>query len=211
MPTTDFIVIRHGETAWNAQSRIQGHLDSPLNDEGLAQALMVGERMAHQRFDVLYSSDLGRALQTAQPIADRTGHPVVRNPRLRERHLGVFQGLTSAECERLHPAEYQRFHARDPDHQVPGGESIRQVFERVSGEFTQLAEQHPDAVVVVVTHGGILDALYRFARGMPLDQRREFPIYNASLNFIRRARDTWSVERWGDIGHLTRDAALDDF
>jgi probable phosphoglycerate mutase len=211
MPSTDFIVIRHGETAWNAQSRIQGHLDSPLNEEGLAQALMVGERMAHERFDALYSSDLGRALQTVQPIADRTGHPVVRNPRLRERHLGVFQGLTSAECERLYPAEYQRFHARDPDHRVPGGESIRQVFERVSGEFAQLAGQHPDAVVVVVTHGGILDALYRFARGVPLDQRREFPIYNASLNFVRHAHGAWSVERWGDISHLTRDAALDDF
>ena len=211
MPTTEFIVIRHGETAWNAQGRIQGHLDSPLNDEGLAQALMVGERMAHERFDALYSSDLGRALQTVQPIADRTGHPVMRNPRLRERHLGVFQGLTGAECERLHPAEYQRFHARDPEHQVPGGESIRQVSERVSGEFKRLAEQHQDAVVVVVTHGGILDALYRFASGVPLDRRRDFPIYNASLNFVRHSRGAWSVERWGDISHLTRDAALDDF
>jgi probable phosphoglycerate mutase len=211
MNVTDFIVIRHGETAWNAQGRIQGHLDSPLNEEGLAQALMVGERMAHERFDALYSSDLGRALQTAQPIADRTGHEIVRNPRLRERHLGIFQGLTSAECERDHPADYRRFHGRDPDHQVPGGESIRQVVQRVSDEFTALAARHPTGRLVVVTHGGILDALYRFARGMPLNRPRDFPVYNASINNVRCAAGVWSVEGWGDISHLTRDAALDDF
>ena len=211
MTTTDFIVIRHGETAWNAQGRIQGHLDSPLNEEGLAQALLVGERLAHEPFDALYCSDLGRALQTAQPIADRTGHAVVRNPRLRERHLGIFQGLTSAECERDHPEAYRRFHGRDPDHQVPGGESIREVVERVSAEFTALADRHPGARLVVVTHGGILDALYRFVREVPLNRPRDFPIYNASVNTVRRTSGMWSVEGWGDISHLTRDAALDDF
>jgi probable phosphoglycerate mutase len=211
MTTTTFIVIRHGETAWNAQGRIQGHLDSPLNEEGLAQALLLGERLAHERFDALYCSDLGRALQTAQPIADRTGHAVLRNARLRERHLGIFQGLTSAECEQAHPEHYRRFHGRDPEHQVPGGESIRQVYERVSSEFATLVAQHPGATLVVVTHGGILDALYRFVRGVPLHRPRDFPIYNASVNKVRCSEGAWSVESWGDISHLTRDAALDDF
>jgi probable phosphoglycerate mutase len=211
MPVTEFIVIRHGETAWNAQGRIQGHLDSPLNEEGLAQALLLGECMARTRFDHLYSSDLGRALQTVQPIADHTGHPVTRDARLRERHLGVFQGRTSKECERDYPEDYRRFHGRDPDHVVPGGESIRQVVARVSHAFTALAAQHPDSTVVVVTHGGILDALRRFAQNIPLDKPRDFPIYNASLNVLRCADARWSVERWGDISHLTRDAALDDF
>jgi probable phosphoglycerate mutase len=211
MTTTTFIIIRHGETAWNAQGRIQGHLDSPLNEEGLGQALLMAERLAHRRFDTLYCSDLGRALQTAQPIADRTGHEVVRNPRLRERLLGVFQGLTGAECERAHPADYRRFHGRDPDHQVPGGESIRQLYARVSSEFTALADLHPGATLVAVTHGGVLDALYRFVRGVPLDRPRDFPIYNASVNTVRRAAEGWTVDSWGDISHLTRDAALDDF
>ena len=96
---TEFIVVRHGETAWNAQGRIQGHLDSPLNEEGLAQALLVGDRLAREPFAHLYSSDLGRALQTAQPIADHSGRPARIDARLRERNLGVFQGLTGAECE----------------------------------------------------------------------------------------------------------------
>jgi|KBSSwiStaDraftv2_1062776.scaffolds.fasta_scaffold676988_2 probable phosphoglycerate mutase len=211
MSTTEFIVIRHGETAWNAQSRIQGHLDSPLNEEGLAQALLIGERLGHETFSALYSSDLGRALQTVQPIADRTAHEIVREPRLRERHLGVFQGLTGAQCEHDHPLEYARFKARDPDHVVPGGESVRQLFERVSGLFMDLARAHPDQRIVAVTHGGVLDALHRFAGNVPLERRRDFPIYNASLNIIAYEDGRWWIKLWGDISHLTRDATLDEF
>lgn len=211
MSRTEFLVIRHGETAWNAQTRIQGHLDSPLNEEGLAQALLVGERLQREQFSTLYCSDLGRALQTVQPIADRTGHDIVREPRLRERHLGVFQGLTGAECEARYAQDYARFKSRDPDHVVPGGESIRQLFERVSSIFRELAARHPDERIVVVTHGGVLDALHRFAGNVPLEQARAFSIYNASLNIIVCEDQRWSIARWGDITHLTRDAALDDF
>jgi 2,3-bisphosphoglycerate-dependent phosphoglycerate mutase len=208
---TEFIVVRHGETAWNAQGRIQGHLDSPLNEEGLAQALLVGECLTREPFARLYSSDLGRALQTAQPIADRSGCPVHIDLRLRERHLGAFQGLTGSECERRFPEHYARFRSRDPDHVMPGGESARRVYERVSEVFTALAHEHMDARIVVVTHGGVLDALYRFVQGVPLERPRDFPIFNASLNTVRYADGRWSVERWGDISHLTRDATLDDF
>ena len=209
--TTEFIVVRHGETAWNAQRRIQGHLDSPLNEEGLAQALLVGDRLAREPFAHLYSSDLGRALQTVQPIADHSGRPVLTDKRLRERDLGVFQGLTGAECERRFPEHYARFRARDPDHVMPGGESARHVYERVSEVFTVLAREHIGARLVVVTHGGVLDALYRFVQGVPLDRHRDFTIFNASLNTVRCTDARWTMERWGDISHLTRDATLDDF
>jgi 2,3-bisphosphoglycerate-dependent phosphoglycerate mutase len=209
--TTEFIVVRHGETAWNAQGRIQGHLDSPLNEEGRAQALLVGDCLTREHFARLYSSDLGRALQTAQAIADRSGLPVRTDTRLRERNLGVFQGLTGAECERRFPEHYGRFRARDPDHVMPGGESARRVYERVSEVFTVLAREHTGARLVVVTHGGVLDALYRFVQGVPLERRRDFTIFNASLNTVRCTDAHWTMERWGDISHLTRDAALDDF
>jgi probable phosphoglycerate mutase len=208
---TAFIVLRHGETAWNAEHRIQGHLDSPLNEEGLAQALLLGERLAHEPLDAFYSSDLGRAVQTAQPIADRTGRRPLLTDRLRERCLGVFQGLTSSECERAYPAHYRAFHSRKPDHAMPGGESVRQVYERIASFFTDTAAAHPGQRVVVVTHGGVLDALYRLAMRVPLDKLRDFPVYNASLNWLRHANDRWTVDRWGDISHLTRDATLDDF
>ena len=211
MQDTRFIVVRHGETAWNAESRIQGHLDSPLNEEGLAQALLVGERLARERIDALYCSDLGRVRQTVQPLVDRTRIELRITERLRERHLGVFQGLTGREAQARYPEDYARFHGRDPDHQVPGGESIRQVNARVGALFTELAAQHPGQLVVAVTHGGVLDALYRFITGMPPQRMRDFPIYNASLYFVRHRAGQWSVELWGDISHLTRDAALDDF
>jgi probable phosphoglycerate mutase len=211
MPETRFIVVRHGETAWNAEGRIQGHLDSPLNEEGLAQALLVGERLAREPLDALYASDLGRVRQTVQPLLDRTRIEAHLTERLRERCLGVFQGLTSGECQARHPEAYARFHARDVDHAVPGGESIRQVHQRVSALFEELARGHPGQLLVVATHGGVLDALYRFVTGTPLVRLRDFPIYNASLNWIRCVDGRWTLDRWGDISHLTRDAALDDF
>jgi probable phosphoglycerate mutase len=212
MPETRFIVVRHGETAWNAEGRIQGHLDSPLNEEGLAQALLVGERLAHEAIDALYCSDLGRVRQTVQPLVDRTGMTAQLTERLRERRLGAFQGLTSRECQARYPEDYARFHGRDVDHAVPdGGESIRDVNRRVSAFFTELAARHPGQLVVAVTHGGVLDALYRFVTGTPLERMRDFPIYNASLNWVHHHAGAWTLERWGDIAHLTRDAALDDF
>ncbi len=208
---TELILIRHGETAWNAEHRIQGHLDSPLNDEGLAQALLLGERLGREPFDHFYSSDLGRALQTAQPIADRSGRRPVNEPRLRERNLGVFQGLTGPDCERRYPEDYARFHRRDPDHVVPQGESIRQVYSRVSALLEMLVQRHSGGRILIVTHGGILDAAFRFVNRLPLDRSRDFPIYNASVNRIAHDGSTWRVADWGDISHLTRDAALDDF
>lgn len=211
MTDTRFIVVRHGETAWNAAGLIQGHLDSPLNEEGLAQAILLGERLARERFDAIYCSDQGRVLQTIQPLVDRTGMQPNRSERLRERNLGVFQGLDSRQCQQRYPQDYARFHGRDPDHVVPQGESIRQVYARVSGLFGELATRHAGQQLLVVTHGGILDSLYRFVTGMALDRRRDFPIYNASLNIVRERAGNWLLESWGDISHLTRDAALDDF
>ncbi len=211
MSETRFIVVRHGETAWNAASRIQGHCDSPLNEEGLAQALLLGERLAREPIDRIYASDLGRVVQTIQPLLDRTGHRPIHSARLRERHLGIFQGLTGAECQARYPQDYARFHGRDPEHVVPGGESLRQVYSRVAAFFDETAAAHPGERVLVATHGGILDALYRHVTGTPLDRRRDFPIYNASLNWVRHADGRWTLDQWGDISHLTRDAALDDF
>ncbi len=208
---TEFILVRHGETAWNAEGRIQGHCDSPLNEEGLAQALLLGEQLGREAFDFFYSSDLGRALQTAQPIADRSGKLPARDPQLRERNLGVFQGLTGAECESRYPRDYERFHRRDPDHVLPQGESIRQFYQRVSEWLEAVARRHAGSRIVAVTHGGALDVAYRFVNGVALSQARNFPLYNASINRLEFDGTSWRVTCWGDISHLTRDAALDDF
>lgn len=211
MKVTKFVVVRHGETVWNAEGRIQGHLDSPLNAEGLAQAELLAECLAQEAFDAVYCSDLGRTQQTIQPYLRKTGATAVLCPRLRERHLGVLQGFTAAESSSRVPDVYARFHAREPEYVVPQGESIRDVFERTRQRFEDLARDHPGQSILVVTHGGILDVLNRFVRGISLDHQRDFTVYNSSINRIRHEDGQWSIEKWGDISHLTRDAALDDF
>lgn len=205
---THLIAIRHGETEWNRQGRYQGHLNSALNRDGMTQAEALGERLAAERFDLLLSSDLGRALQTAQAIALRTGHEIVVEPRLRERRMGIFQGLTSIEVETRYPDDYARFRSHDPDYVIPDGESARQLFERSVACFTALAERYAGLTFAAVTHGGVLAMLYRHARGMPLDAPRDFTLHNTGLNRFLHRRGTWQLQSWGDIAHL--DEALDD-
>jgi probable phosphoglycerate mutase len=205
---THIIAIRHGETEWNRESRFQGHLNSVLNETGRAQAQALGERLVAERFDLLLSSDLGRALQTAGAIAMRTGHEVVVEPRLRERRMGIFQGLTPAEVEARYPEDFARFKSRDPDYVIPGGESMRQLFERSVACFTDLAERHAGLTLAAVTHGGVLAMLYRRAMQMPLDAPRNFHLHNTGVNRFRHRRGAWQLQSWGDIAHLEH--ALDD-
>jgi len=205
---THLLAIRHGETEWNRAGRFQGHLNSALNAEGVAQAEALGERLAKERIDLLLSSDLGRALQTASAIAMRTGHEIVVEPRLRERRMGIFQGLTPAEVQARYPEEYTRFRSHDPDYVIPGGESMRQLFERSVACFTELATRHAGLTLATVTHGGVLAMLYRHARAMPLEAPRDFPLHNTGVNRFRHRGGVWELHSWGEIVHL--DLALDD-
>ncbi len=205
---TDLLAIRHGETAWNNEGRFQGHLNSALNEEGLAQAQALGRRLALERFDLLLSSDLGRALQTASAVAMCTGHEIVVEPRLRERQMGIFQSLTAAEVEARFPDDYARFRSGDPDYAIPGGESMRQLQERSVACFSELAERYAGLTLVIISHGGVLAMLYRHATAMPLDAPRDFSLHNAGINRFRHAQGVWQLQHWGDIAHLER--ALDD-
>jgi len=205
---THFIAIRHGETEWNREGRYQGHLNSALNQDGLAQAQALGERLATARFDLLFSSDLGRALQTASAIAQRSGHEIVVDSRMRERSMGIFQGLTAAEAQARYSAEYLRFKSHDPDYIIPGGESMRQLLERSVACFTELAERHAGSTLATVTHGGVLAMLYRHAQAMPLEAPRDFTLHNTGVNRFCHRQGAWQLQSWGDIAHL--DHALDD-
>lgn len=205
---THLIAIRHGETEWNSQGRFQGHLDSVLNHDGLTQAKALGAYLARERFDLLLSSDLGRALQTASAIAMRTGHEIAVEPRLRERRMGIFQGLTPDEAQARYPDAYARFSSHDPDYVIPEGESMRQLFERSVACFTELAARHAGLTLAAVTHGGILAMLYRHTRAMSLQAPRDFPLHNAGVNRFRHRLGAWQLQSWGEVSHL--DLALDD-
>ena len=206
MSETTLIVIRHGETAWNRERRMQGTTDTPLSDVGRAQARAVGQRLAGRGFTALYSSDLSRARDTARVIAEHAQRDLVTDPRLQERRFGIFEGLTHAEIQERYPDELARFQSRDPDWVVPGGESARGFMRRCLGCLSEIAERHGGAEVVVVTHGLVLDSLYRAAHGLDHGAPRPVPLINASLNlFGYGGGGAWRLERWGDISHLAPD------
>ena len=199
---TELILVRHGETLWNRERRMQGQTDVPLSEIGLKQAQAVGQRLAQEKFAALYSSDLARAYATAEAIAQASGKPIIRDKALRERTFGIFEGLTSPEIAERYPVENERFAAREPDYAMPGGESSRAFYERGLACLTRIAHAHAGERVVVVTHGLVLDTLYRAARGLGLIVRREAPLYNASLNTFRYADGGWVEVTWGDVEHL---------
>jgi probable phosphoglycerate mutase len=205
MNETTLIVIRHGETAWNREKRMQGTTDTQLSDVGHEQARALGRRLAGRGFAALYTSDLARARDTARAIAEHTGRDPVMDPRLQERRFGIFEGLTSDEIIARYPEEHTRFASRDPDYAVPGGESARSFTQRCIGCLAELAARHRGDEVVVVTHGLVLDSLYRAAHGLDHGARRPVPLINASMNIFGYDGSVWRLELWGDISHLAAD------
>lgn len=181
---------------------MQGHSDSPLSEVGLRQAESLARRLKEMKFDALYCSDSGRAHHTARIVAAMTGHELTVEPRLRERHFGVFEGLTALEIQTQHPEDYLRFKSRDPEYAVPGGESAAAFKQRALACLAEIAARHPDQVVVIVTHGLVCDMAYRAAKGIELMARRDFDLVNAGLNHFRCEDGVWHVEAWGDAGHL---------
>ncbi len=201
-------MVRHGETAWNAEGRVQGQLDIPLSDAGHAQARALAQALAGERFDVLYSSDLARVRQTAQPLASLLGQEPVLSEKLRERHYGIFQGMTYAEAKERMPADHARFKNKDPDYDFQTGESLLAFSARVMTFIQELLEKEKGRNVLVFTHGGVLEILYRHATKRGLSTPRDFEIPNAALNRLEHGAGAWQVHCWADVGHLA--AALDD-
>ncbi len=199
---TRLILVRHGETEWNRESRIQGQTDSVLTAEGRAQAEAIGARLSGERIDAIVSSDLGRAMDTAAQIAIRCGRTVARDSRLGERCFGLGEGLTYDEAGARFPDAFSRLRESDPDFAIPGGESRRAFHERISRALDELAVEHAGKRVVVVTHGGVLATIYRRIHGIALSTPHKVPIVNAAFNELAFADGTWSVAAWDDTAHL---------
>jgi probable phosphoglycerate mutase len=206
---TELILIRHGETEWNARGRLQGHLDSPLSARGLRQADALAARLASVSFHALYSSDLGRALETARRIAARTSHPVLQDMRLRERGLGLLEGLTREEASQRHPEVFAEYAAGGPDFVIPGGESASQRLRHALECLEELAARHAGARIVVVTHGGVLSSLFRHCLGIPPGAPRSFSVLNASWSRFDHHAGAFRLVTWGDVNHLS-DSSRDD-
>ncbi len=209
-PATELIIIRHSETEWNLDGRMQGHSDSDLTPLGLRQAEATAARLAGEKAHALHSSDLARALRTAEVIARATGLPVVPDPRLRERDMGLFQGLTFDQIREQYPEDYRQFASRRTDYIIPYGESMQQCYDRVIGGLQAIAHQHPGRRVVVVTHGGPLSAAFRHTTHLPVNAPRCWSLFNASINRFEIRDDRWRLCVWGDLTHLDGLASEDD-
>ena len=206
---TELILIRHGETEWNRQGRFQGQQDSPLTPAGVAQAEAIGAHLRSQDIAALYASDLGRTLQTAAPIAAATGLEVIPEAGLRERNLGILEGLTRPEAEVRHAEAFAAYLARDPDYVLPGGESLRQLEDRSRTVLAALAARHPGQRLAVVSHGGLLTTFVRAIMGVPLQVHSGFLVRNGSISWVAhkaatggRALTDWLILSIGEVTHL---------
>jgi probable phosphoglycerate mutase len=202
---TELILVRHGETDWNRVHRFQGQLDVPLNELGRVQAGRVAQRLAQERFDAVVVSDLGRTRETAAPILEQLQlHQRVRyTPIWREQCFGLFEGKEVQTLTRDHASLWADWARHDADFALPeGGESNQDFHARVMRAVDEVLSQHAGQRVLVVTHGGVLDMLWRTIHQLGLSGARRCAIPNAGVNHLRWQDGRLAVLQWGDDAHL---------
>ena len=211
MAITRFCLVRHGETDWNVARRLQGHTDIALNAQGLAQAeqMACALKKMNLQFDVLYTSDLQRAAKTTEAIEQLFGVTATTNAALRERHLGALQGLTTNEAPEREPELWQSHLSRNINENLRGGESIQQFSDRIKTALEQIHRQYLGKTILLVSHGGTLDMMYRIASKQSLEAEKVVAVPNASLNWISHDGLAWKIEKWADTSHLDN-LALDN-
>ena len=208
MEATRIIAVRHGETSWNVDARIQGQLDIQLNETGRWQARRVGHALSAEQIAAVYSSDLARAHETARAIGDAASVPVVPHPGLRERRFGMFEGKTFDEIHETWPEHAQNWRKRMPEWEPPqGGESLLQLRERVTRTVSDLAARHAGEQIAVVAHGGVLDTLYRVATGQEVNSPRTWQLPNGAINRLLWTPQGFTLVGWSDIQYLEHGAA----
>ena len=206
---TRIIAIRHGETTWNVDTRIQGQLDIPLNATGRRQASRMALALKHDPISAVYASDLTRAWETAQYLGHAHSLEVTPEEGLRERGFGDFEGKTFAEIEALLPEQSQRWRKRDPHFAPAGGESLLALHDRVVEAAGRLAAQHPGELIALVGHGGVMDVLYRAATRLHIQAPRTWALGNAAINRLLWTPEGFTLVGWADTRHLD-DESLDD-
>ena len=203
---TRIIAIRHGETAWNVDTRIQGQLDVALNANGQWQAERMAVALQDEALAAIYSSDLLRAWQTAQYLGHATSLNPIKEEELRERGFGDFEGKTFTEIEALLPDQSMRWRKRDPHFAPTGGESLLDLRSRVVAAVERLAAKHPGELIALVSHGGVMDVLYRAATRLDIQAPRTWTLGNAAINRLLWTPEGFTLVGWADTHHLDDDA-----
>ena len=201
MKKTEIILIRHGETEWNSQHRMQGHSNSDLSSVGQAQIQALGQWMKNVPFDHIYSSDSLRAKQTAEAITQFSRHELQFDQRLREKNLGVFEGLTSEEARERHPEVFRLFKTAGSKYVIDEGESTQQLQDRALEIVEEIRIKHPEERVLLVTHGGFIRVVMKHSLGLSLETPTRFLIRNTGV-FRLVWEDKWIVSQMGGVSHL---------
>lgn len=200
---TTLFAVRHGETHWNIEGKLQGHLDSSLTELGVLQAKAMAEGLKNFRIDRMIASDLGRTVQTAEIISTALDLEFTTDIRLRERNFGDLNGCTREEIRMQFPDVWNAMNRREPEFCPPSGESLHNMFFRSVSAAEEIAFSHPGKRILLVTHGGVLTSFMRKALNLPLSQRRTFSLLNGSLNSFSISHErTWQLLSWGEISHL---------
>lgn len=203
MSNAKVILVRHGETVWNTEGKEMGQLDSPLTSKGIWQAELLADRLEKMDFRAMCSSDLGRAYDTAKIIASKKGIEIKIDTRLRERNMGIFQGLTTSEMKSRFPIEWKQYQEGGFEYVIPKGESARQRVERTVTCLNELSERHPGETILCVTHTGILMGFFQYVLGLPHESGKKFKRPNAAINVFASENGNWILETWGDVSHIS--------
>lgn len=208
---TEILIIRHGQTDWNVSKRLQGHSDIPLNAKGREQAAALAETLRHEKLDAIFSSDLKRAMETANAIARLHNLPVQPDPAFRERSYGAFEGLSREEIKTRYPESHAAWYAADPDHVFPPGErpaeSMRTFHNRVIDALYRIARPYTGRKIVLIAHFGILEAAYRVVHRTPIEIRNRVPVLNTSINRFLVSDGDIELLKWGEDQHLAASPA----
>jgi probable phosphoglycerate mutase len=215
----ELMIIRHGETDWNLERRLQGGIDIPLNQTGVRQARALATALRNESFDAIVCSDLQRAIQTAQLIATPKNLQCQITPHWRERSFGGFEGELISTLAQRFPAEYAAWRSYEVDSHFPPnpqglgcGESIREFNARISNALHDLCHRYANQKIAVVAHGGVLECAYRISQQLPLNAPRQVSMLNASMNRFELGMENGqlnlSLIQWGDVAHL--EAAQDE-
>lgn len=196
---TRISIVRHGETEWNIDDRMQGIKDSPLTDKGIKLAKELGEKLSGMKFSRIYTSDLGRAFDTAKYINERLDLEIVPEKLLRERNMGIFEGYSWAYVKEHYPEEFRKTVSDDMEYRIPGGQSKQDYVDQIADFMKFITEKHPGENILAVTHRGFIDFFMRQVMGISVNARRCFKVGNTSLNVFSFEKGRWVLEHFGDI------------
>tara|TARA_E500000331_G_C17082781_1_gene637660 strand:+ start:187 stop:813 length:627 start_codon:yes stop_codon:yes gene_type:complete len=204
------IFVRHGQTSWNLQRKLQGQLDIPLDDSGIIQTKLLCSRFKTEKIDIIFSSPLQRALDTALPVANFFNLGVICSGLISERNFGIIQGIKLKEIDQDVDKQIILKKTIDPTYKPKMGESLEELQNRIFKFLGFLNMLDNSLKVLCITHGGILDLIYRFSQNEAINAPRKWKIPNTGVNVFDYSNGKLLLKNWADTRHLENFISVDE-